>query len=66
MIAYYPGCEAKERRPRRDCGGMEYVYVKDRVEVLPDLSKLSRHDRRTIEAIARKYDIEIGANKVTR
>jgi hypothetical protein len=66
VIAYYPGCEAKERRPRCDCGGCEHIYVRHRVEVMPDLSKMSRHDRRTVEAIARKYGIEIGDNQVKR
>ena len=65
MIAYSTAIETYAKPHRCECRGCEYVMVRERVEVLPDLSRMSRHDRRTVEAIARKYGIEIG-NQVQR
>lgn len=56
MIAYYPGCAAASREDKCKC---EYTISRERVEVMPDLRRMSRHDRRTMEAIARKYGIDL-------
>lgn len=63
MIAFYEGCEARRQLRKCGCGGCEYITVRERVEVMPDLSRMSRHDRRTVEAIARKYGIELRDGK---
>ena len=59
MIAYYPGCEAVRRGRTCDCGGCEYITVRVPVETMPDLRRMSRHDRRTVESIAKKYGIAL-------
>lgn len=66
MIAYYnSGCEVgRDTYAERHQCSCEYRYVRERVEVMPDLSRMSRHDRRTVEAIARKYGIELHARRV--
>ena len=60
MIAYYPGCD--DTRPHEHKCTCEYRISRERVEVMPDLQRMSRHDRRTMEAIARKYGIELRAH----
>lgn len=59
MIAFYQGIDAREKPKLCDCGGCQYQWIEKRVEVMPDLSRMNRADRRAMEAIARRYGIEL-------
>lgn len=62
----YSDCECQRAARNCSCGSIRYSVVTERVEVMPDLRRMNRHDRRTMEAIARKYGYVLSNSSAAR